>query len=232
VALLWIRGSYGRESISKTSPPHSGGFGRIGQVRAQRKPRSSLAPLGPQNGADEYSAEENGAVLVSLVAGGLPSALVWRELRARRRLAFGALTRPTMTAARVILFVSLFGAMACSSGCRHQADATHCHCQPIGALEAQIVGSRGELAELRRRYAEDHPKVKQVRERLAALERQLAEHPSNAQARLDSAKRQLAEMRTKHSEEHPAMKELRARIMELEREVANRTRRPRPWLLT
>jgi uncharacterized protein involved in exopolysaccharide biosynthesis len=137
-----------------------------------------------------------------------------------------------MTAARLRIPLCLFWAIACLPACKDQADATHCHCQPIGALEAQIVRSRVELAELRRSHAEDYPKAKQLRERLAALEQQMAEHPSNPQARLDSAKRQLAEMRMKLGEEHPAMKELRAKILELEREVANRTKRPGAWLFT
>jgi uncharacterized protein involved in exopolysaccharide biosynthesis len=88
----------------------------------------------------------------------------------------------------------------------------------------RLENAKDVLAEMRTKYRNEHPRVKEQLRKVAELERELApkkeEKASEAATQLENAKKVLAEMRIKYRDEHPRVKEQLRKIAELERGLA------------
>ena len=82
---------------------------------------------------------------------------------------------------------------------------------------AELPAAKAELEMLRQRFHEKHPQVMQQSAKVAALEREAAEHPDEPEE-LRAARIELAQLRQRYALKHPAVLEQLAKIAALEKQ--------------
>ena len=122
------------------------------------------------------------------------------------------------------MVISVLGSAAVSAAAEDSRSPAPKKEKQASEAATQLENAKRTLADMRSKYRNEHPRVKEQLRKIARLERGLApkkeEQASEAATKLENAKRTLADMRVKYRNEHPRVKEQLRKIAELERGLA------------